>query len=119
MMIRNKLDNEYKKDMLLKLSVRELREEAKKLSVPWYSRRKKEVLIDLIIKYQKKSYIEDQTDIDLELYVDENWKINSSGSNNLITDSDSNLKGLLSKYFPDKKITVTDNKDGSQTILII
>ena len=28
------------------------------------------------------------------------------------------LKRLLSKSFPGKKITVTDNKDGSQTISI-
>jgi len=30
----------------------------------------------------------------------------------------SKLKTLLHKSFPDKKITVTDNKDGSQIILI-
>ena len=29
------------------------------------------------------------------------------------------LKRLLSKSFPGKKIIITDNKDGSQTILII
>ena len=28
------------------------------------------------------------------------------------------LKRLLSKSFPDKKIIITDNKDGSQTISI-
>ena len=28
------------------------------------------------------------------------------------------LKRLLSKSFPGKKITITDNKDGSQTISI-
>ena len=28
------------------------------------------------------------------------------------------LKRLLSKLFPDKTIIITDNKDGSQTILI-
>jgi len=28
------------------------------------------------------------------------------------------LKKLLSKSFPDKKVTITDNKDGSQTICI-
>jgi len=29
------------------------------------------------------------------------------------------LKRLLTKSFPNKKITITDNKDGSQTILIV
>ena len=29
------------------------------------------------------------------------------------------LKILLSKSFPNKKITITDNKDGTQTILIL
>ena len=29
------------------------------------------------------------------------------------------LKRLLSKAFPNKKITITDNKDGTQTILIL
>jgi hypothetical protein len=28
------------------------------------------------------------------------------------------LKKILSKSFPDKKIVITDNKDGSQTISI-
>ena len=29
------------------------------------------------------------------------------------------LKRLLSKSFPNKRITITDNPDGSQTILIL
>ena len=29
------------------------------------------------------------------------------------------LKRLLAKLFPGKKITITDNKDGSQTISIL
>tara|TARA_B100001094_G_scaffold211447_1_gene205410 strand:- start:318 stop:425 length:108 start_codon:yes stop_codon:yes gene_type:complete len=29
------------------------------------------------------------------------------------------LKNLLQKSFPKKKITIIDNKDGSQTILIL
>jgi len=29
------------------------------------------------------------------------------------------LKKILSKSFPNKKIIITDNKDGSQTILIL
>ena len=118
-MIKNHLDNnENKKDQLLKLTVRILRQEAKKLSVPLYSRKNKALLVDLIIKYQKKALIENQINKDRELYFDKNCKDNSEGSKNIISDEDSKLKRLLSKSFPDKKITVTDNKDGSQTILI-
>ncbi len=43
-----------KKDHLLNLTLRQLRQEASKLSVPLYSRKTKAVLVDLIIKYQKK-----------------------------------------------------------------
>ena len=43
------------KDQLLALTLRQLRQEASKLSVPLYSRKTKAVLVDLIIKYQKKS----------------------------------------------------------------
>ena len=131
-MIKNHLDNnENKKDQLLKLTVRILRQEAKKLSIPLYSRKNKALLVELIIKYQKKALIENQINKDGELYVYKNCKDNSEGSKNIISDEDSKLKSLvaksfpdsklkrlLSKSFPDKKITVTDNKDGSQTILI-
>ncbi|MBO8205112.1 hypothetical protein [Prochlorococcus marinus] len=131
-MIKNHLDNEVnKKDELLKLTVRILRQEAKKLSIPLYSRKNKALLANLILKYQKKSLIEDQTNNDRELLVDKNFKVSAEVSTNIISDEDSNLKSLvsksfpdsklkslLSKSFPDKKITVTDNKDGSQTILI-
>ena len=43
------------KDQLLNLTLRQLRQEASKLSVPLYSRKTKAVLIDLICKYQKRS----------------------------------------------------------------
>ena len=132
-MINNHLVNdENKKQQLLKLTVSILRQEAKKLLIPLYSRKNKTLLVDLILKYQKKALIEDLTNNDRELYVDENCKVNSEGSKNIIPEEDSKLtslvtksfpdsklKRLLSKSFPDKKITVTDNKDGSQTILIL
>ena len=99
--------------MIQEFTFTELRQEAKKLSVPLYSRKTKSVLDELILKYQKKVLIKDQT------------------NENIISDADSKLKRILSKVipfsklktvlnksFPDKKITVTDNKDGSQTILI-
>ena len=131
-MINNHLDNkENTKDQLLKLSVRILRQQAKQLSIPLYGRKNKALLVDLILKYQKKALFEDQNNNDRELLVDKNFKVNSEGSANIISDEDSKfkslfaksfldskLKRLLSKSFPNKKITVTDNKDGSQTILI-
>ncbi len=42
------------KDQLLSLTLRQLRIEASKLSVPLYSRKTKSVLVDLILKYQEK-----------------------------------------------------------------
>ena len=42
------------KDKLLSLTLRQLRQEASKLSVPLYSRKTKAVLVELILKYQEK-----------------------------------------------------------------
>ena len=132
-MIENQLDNlGNNKDQLHELTFRELRQEANKLSVPLYSRKTKSLLIELILKYQKKVLIKDRTNQNKKLYLDENLKINSKYFKNIISDDNlklqrilsklipySNLKTLLQKSFPDKKITVKDNKDGSQTILIL
>ena len=79
---------------------------------------KKDHNSELLLKIINGALIEEQTNNDQELYVDENWKINSDDSKRLITDENSELKRLLYKLFPNKKITVKDNKDGSQTILI-
>ena len=48
------VDGIKNKDHLLNLTLRQLRQEASKLSVPLYSRKTKDVMIDLIVKYQKK-----------------------------------------------------------------
>ena len=42
------------KDQLLSLTLRQLRQQASKLSVPLYSRKTKALLVDLILKYQEK-----------------------------------------------------------------
>ncbi len=47
------VDGIKNKEYLLSLTLRQLRKEASKLSVPLYSRKTKAVLIDLIYKYQK------------------------------------------------------------------
>ena len=44
-----------KNKYLLSLTLRQLRQEASRLSVPLYSRKTKAALIDLIVKYQKNS----------------------------------------------------------------
>ena len=132
-MVENQLDNfENKKDPLEELLFRELRQEAKKLLVPLYSRRTKSVLAELILKYQNKVLIKDKTNLNKKLYLYENLKIKPKYLKNIILEAHSKFKGilyrvipysklktLLHKSFPDKKITVKDNKDGSQTILIL
>ena len=79
---------------------------------------KKDYNSEFILKIINRTLIEEKTNTEKELYVDENWRINSDDSIRIISDENSELKRLLSKSFSNKKITVTDNKDGSQTILI-
>ena len=73
---------------------------------------------EFLLKIMNKALIEEQTNNEKELYVDENWKINADFSQSIKSDNNLELKEIFSKLFPNKKITVTDNKDGSQTILI-
>ena len=47
-----------------------------------------------------------------------NWKINSKNMSNIIPSDNSNLKRILSDIFPNKKIVIQDNNDGSQTIFL-
>ena len=47
-------DGIINKDQLLSLTIRQLRQEASKLSVPLYSRKTKAKLVDLILEYQNK-----------------------------------------------------------------
>ncbi len=140
-MIEKNIDNESAKiDKLLKLSLREIRLEAKKLSLDLYSRKTKKELVELLLKDQKKLLIVNKSNDDvvaeedrlaiekakeeeriaflkkLQLITIE--KTNAKEKEYIISNKNKNLKTLLSKSFPNKKITVTDNKDGSQTILI-
>ena len=152
-MINNLLNNDENiKDKLLKLSLREIRLEAKKLSINLYSRKTKKELVELLLKDQKKLLIEnnynddfvvEEDRLDIEKTKEEEdrlalekakqeeriaflkkmqlikiEKVNAKESEYIISNKNKNLKRLLSKSFPNKKITVTDNKDGSQTILI-
>ena len=49
------VDGIKNKEYLLSLTLRQLRQEASKLSVPLYSRKTKAVLIELIDKYQQNA----------------------------------------------------------------
>ncbi|MCR8540545.1 MAG: hypothetical protein JJ848_009365 [Prochlorococcus marinus CUG1439] len=73
---------------------------------------------ELLLKILNKTSIESKKNEDKELFVDENWKINSKNLHNIIPSDNSNLKRILSEIFPDKKILIQDNNDGSQTIFL-
>ena len=73
---------------------------------------------ELLLKILNKTSLENKKCDDKELFVDENWKINSKNLNNIISSDNSNLKRILSDIFPNKKILIQDNNDGSQTIFL-
>ena len=73
---------------------------------------------DLLLKILNKTLIEPKNSDDKELFVDENWKINSKNMDDKIPSDNSNLKRILSDIFPNKKIVIQDNNDGSQTIFL-
>ena len=73
---------------------------------------------ELLLKILNKTSLENKTVDDKELFVDENWKINSKNMSKIIFSDNSNLKRILSEIFPNKKIVIQDNNDGSQTIFL-
>ena len=74
---------------------------------------------ELLLKILNMTSFETKNRKDKELFVDENWKINTKKNiNNKIPSDNSNLKRILSEIFSDKKILIQDNKDGSQTIFL-
>ena len=72
---------------------------------------------ELLLKILNKTSLEKKGD-DKEIFLDENWKINSKNMSNIIPSDNSNLKRILSDIFPNKKILIQDNNDGSQTIFL-
>ena len=72
---------------------------------------------ELLLKILNKTSIETKNFDNKELFVDENWKINSK-MNNINSSDNSNLKRILSDIFPNKKILIQENNDKSQTIFI-
>ena len=73
---------------------------------------------ELLLRILNKTSVANKKVNDNELFVDQNWKINSKNMRNLITSDNSNLKRILSDIFPNKKIVIQDNNDGSQTIFL-
>ena len=73
---------------------------------------------ELLLKILNKTSVETRNSDDKELFVDENWKINSKNISNIIPSNNSNLKRILSDIFPNKQIMIQDNNDGSQTIFL-
>ena len=73
---------------------------------------------ELLLKILNKTSLETKKGNEKELFVDENWKINSKSMSNIIPSDNSNLKRILSDIFPNKKIVIQDNNDGSQTIFL-
>ena len=73
---------------------------------------------ELLLKILNKTSFENKNSQDKELFVDENWKINSKKIDKIIPSDHSNLKRILSDFFPNKKIAIQDNNDGSQTIIL-
>ena len=73
---------------------------------------------ELLLKILNKTLLDNKSSDYEELFVDENWKINSTIMDNIIPSDNSNLKRILSEIFPDKKILIQDNNDGTQTIFL-
>ncbi len=73
---------------------------------------------ELLLKIINKTSFETKNSDEKELFVDEDWKINSKNISNIIPKDNSNLKRILSDIFPNKKIVIQDNNDKSQTIFL-
>ena len=73
---------------------------------------------ELLLKIINKTSVEIKKSDDKELFVDENWKINSKNMETEISSDNSNLKKILSDIFPNKKIVIQNKNDGYQTIFL-
>ena len=73
---------------------------------------------ELLLKILNNTSLETKKGDDKELFVDENWKINSKNISNIIPKDNSNLKRILSDIFPNKKVVIQVNNDGSETIFL-
>ena len=58
---------------------------------------------ELLLKIINKTSLDTKKIDDQDLFVDQNWKINSKNMSNIIPTDYSNLKKILSDIFPNKK----------------
>ena len=73
---------------------------------------------ELLLRIINKTSVKAKKSDDEELFVDEDWRINSKNMSNIIPSDNSNLKRILSDIFPRKKIVIQNNNDKSQTIFL-
>ena len=73
---------------------------------------------ELLLKIINKTSVEKNKSVDKELFLDENWKINSKNMENEISSDNSNLKTILSDIFPNKEIVIQNKNDGTQNIFL-
>ena len=73
---------------------------------------------ELLLRIINKTLVKAKKSDDEELFVDEDWRINSKNMSNIIPTDNSNLKRILSDIFPRKKIVIQNNNDKSQTIFL-
>ena len=73
---------------------------------------------ELLLRIINKTSVEAKKSDDEELFVDEDWRINSKNMSVIIPTDNSNLKRILSDIFPRKKIVIQNNNDKSQTIFL-
>ena len=73
---------------------------------------------ELLLKIINKTSVDTKKSDEKKLFVDEDWKINSKIMSNIIPSDNSNLKRILLDIFPNKRIMIQDNNDGSQTIFL-
>ena len=78
----------------------------------------KDYTSELLLKILNKTSLDNKKGNDKELFVDENWKINSKNMSNIIPSDNSNLKRILSDIFPNKKIVIKNNNEWSQRIFL-
>ena len=78
----------------------------------------KDIDSELLLKIINKTLFEIKKSDDKELFVNENWKINSKNMENEISSDNSNLKKILLNIFPNKKIVIQNKNDVSQTIFL-
>ena len=67
---------------------------------------------EMLLKILNNTSLETNKGVEKELFVDENWKINSKNMDDKIPSHNSNLKRILSDIFLNKKIMIQDNNNG-------